>query len=226
MGIFKRVKDIFNSNVNAALDKMEDPKKMIDLMISELEETLINIKASRAQRVAELKSFTREAEGLNASVARWQERAELAVEAGKDELAREALVAKKQAEAKLDTNKTNIATLESILASLEEQQAEVTEKLTEVKARRTELLSRATAAKEKIKVEKTIEKTDSINFTKKFEALQARIERWEAEAMINSETANAKSTAETFEDMETEKSINEELAALKAKKAPAKKETK
>ncbi len=217
MNVFRRMADIFNSNVNSALDKMEDPKKMINLMIAEMEETEIQIRGSIAEKTAELTTLKREMNGYLEAENRWAERARLAVEKENDELAKEAIIEKKKATEKAEILKASITTLENILISMKEQLEQVQTKLVEMKTKRTDLLNRAQAAKEKIKTNETLKEADSAKYMQRFEELQARIEKWEAEAKVfSSTTTGPKSTRETFEDMEREKAINDELSALKA----------
>ncbi|HQK77746.1 MAG TPA: PspA/IM30 family protein, partial [Candidatus Hydrogenedentes bacterium] len=96
MGIFSRVADIISSNINAMLDKAEDPEKLVRLMIREMEDTLIEIKASCAGAMAQRKKIGRQIEDVRAGEARWAERAQLAVDKGRDDLARDALLEKRR----------------------------------------------------------------------------------------------------------------------------------
>ena len=219
MNVFKRMGDIISSNVNSALDKMEDPKKMINLMITEMEDTEREIKVSIAEKSAELDSIKRNISSADDTVKRWAERAQMAVDKGNDEMAKEAIIEKRNALETLKALEANSATIENIIISLKEQLSEVSAKLNEMKAKRNDLLSRANAAKEKMKVNETLREADSIKYAKRFEELQSRIEKWEAEAKIFSTTQpQIKSTRESFEEMERERDIEEELAKLKNNK--------
>ena len=92
MGIFTRFRDIISSNINAMLDKAEDPEKLIKLMIREMEDTLVEIKTACAGVMAGGKKIQRQLEGLKTRARYWEEKAELAVNKGRDDLAREALI--------------------------------------------------------------------------------------------------------------------------------------
>ena len=96
MGMFTRINDIIQSNINALLDKAEDPEKMIRLIIQEMQETLVEIRTLAAQHIAEQKHLNRQIDNLEKRAAHWQENAELAVSKGKDDLARAALKEKKE----------------------------------------------------------------------------------------------------------------------------------
>ena len=219
MNVFKRMGDIISSNVNSALDKMEDPKKMINLMITEMEDTEREIKVSIAEKSAELESIKRNISSADDTVKRWADRAQMAVDKGNDDMAKEAIIEKRNALENLKALEANSATLENIIISLKEQLNEVSAKLNEMKTKRNDLLSRANAAKEKMKVNETLREADSIKYAKRFEELQSRIEKWEAEAKIFSPSQKQiKSTKESFEEMELERDIEEELNKLKNNK--------
>ena len=96
MGIFTRFRDIVSSNINAMLDRAEDPEKLIKLMIHEMEDTLIEIKASCAGVMAGAKKVQRQLSDVRARVAYWEEKAGLAVNKGRDDLAREALIERRK----------------------------------------------------------------------------------------------------------------------------------
>ena len=136
MGIFTRFRDIVTSNINAILDKAEDPEKMIRLMIQEMEDTLVEIRASCAGAMAEGKKIQRLLEHIRERATLWGGRAELAVEKGRDDLAREALLEKRRysertlslheeqsgCEALIEQYQHDITQLEDKLASVREKQ--------------------------------------------------------------------------------------------------------
>lgn len=218
MNVFKRLSDIVSANINSALDKMEDPKKMISLMIDEMEETAIEVRSSIAEKTAAQTTLEREIKSKEEAITRWTERAKIAVDKGNDDLAREAIAEKKTLEKQLVSLKSNLEVLKGIIVSLREQLSQVETKLEEIKGKRDELLARAKAAKEKMKTNEVVKNAESSEFARKFEELQARIERWEAEAKVFSEgsSSKVKGTSETFEEMEKNKEIEDELTALKA----------
>ena len=96
MGIFIRFRDIVGSNINSMLDRAEDPEKLIKLMIQEMEDTLIELKVACAGVMADNKKVERQLQGLGKRVDYWEDRANLAVNKGRDDLAREALLEKRR----------------------------------------------------------------------------------------------------------------------------------
>ena len=214
MNVFKRIHDIFSSNVNHALDKMEDPAKMIRYTIVEMENSLAKAKASAAEILATIKTREAELKVQKEAVGRWDVRAQLAVKNGKDDLAREAIAEKQTASAKVTALETEIAELKNINASQEAQIVKLTEKLEEVKGKERTLVARAEHAKEKIKIEKQISSTDCGAAIRRFNEMEEKVERLEAEAAV---AAKSYENESKFSEMESNDSVDRELEDLKAK---------
>ena len=202
MNAFKRIHDIFSSNVNHALDKMEDPSKMIRYTIVEMEGSLSKAKNSAAEMLANIRAREEELKASKEAESRWDVRAQLAVKNGKDDLAREAIAEKEIAEVK------------NISASQEAQIVKLTEKLEEVKAKERTLVARAEHAKEKIKIEKQISATDCSAAIKRFNEMEEKVERLEAEAAVASKSYESESRCT---EMENNANVDKELEELKAK---------
>ena len=214
MNVFKRIHDIFSSNVNHALDKLEDPAKMIRYTIVEMENSLSKAKDSAAKTLADIRAREAELKVQKEAVGRWDVRAQLAVKNGKDDLAREALSEKQNATSKVTALESEITELRNINASQESQIVKLTEKLEEVKAKERTLVARAEHAKEKIKIEKQISATDCSAAIKRFNEMEEKVERLEAEAAV---AAKSYENESQFTEMENKDSIDAELEALKAK---------
>ena len=214
MNVFKRIHDIFSSNVNHALDKMEDPAKMIRYTIVEMENSLAKAKSSAAEILTQIRTREAELKVQKEAVGRWDVRAQLAVKNGKDDLAREAIGEKQTATAKMTALETEIEELKNINASQEAQIVKLTEKLEEVKAKERTLVARAEHAKEKIKIEKQISSTDCGAAIRRFNEMEEKVERLEAEAAV---AAKSYENEARFNEMESNDSVDRELEELKAK---------
>jgi len=224
MGVFTRFKDIVNSNINSMLDKAEDPEKMINLMIREMEDTLVELKTTCAASMADKAKTERERDVFAEKNERWEGRAKLAIEKGRDDLAREALVEKKACANQLNLIENDLVQFESLINESKSNIIQLEEKLETVKQKRRILIQRGVHAKEKMRARQTIKNASGVDATIKFDELEGRIERMEADAdMVYSGFSNP--SENEFSRMENESEIEDELAALKKSMKPKKDKT-
>jgi len=216
MGIFTRFRDIVSSNINAMLDRAEDPEKMIKLMIREMEDTLVEIKASCAGVMAEQKKAERRQDELDSRIAFWEEKAGLAARKGRDDLAREALLEKRRYTDRREALEEEILELRQLIKQYQEDIKQLEGKLKIARNKQRLLVQRHIHARRKRKAEEDIRRMDSAVVTRKFDDLESRIERMESEA----ELANfGKKTTleEELGKLSANDDIEEELKALKEK---------
>jgi len=210
MKTLKRFKNIVNSNLNSALNSLENPEKMIRLMITELEETLSQVKRTKASHQKEKSILEKDVADLKARIERWESRAKLAVEKGKEDLAREALNEKRECEIKVNRIYEDLKGYESILMSDDESVAQLATKLKEIKEKQAALVRRAQNAKTKKKVESALKVSESFEIGEKFNELEARIEQMENEVNLDHS-----SNVDEFEKLEIDSEIEAELEKLK-----------
>ncbi len=215
MGIFTRFRDIVSSNINAMLDSAEDPDKMIKLMIREMEDTLIEIKSSCAGVIASRKKLERKHDELHERTNLWAERAELAVNKGRDDLAREALIEKRRFSELAESLNMEILDHSSLIEQYHEDIQELERKLAGAKEKKRSLAERHRKAQNKKRAQNDIRRMDSSETMARFDHLESRIDRMEAEAdMVN--FGKPKSVDEEFDDLATDEEIEKELAKMKA----------
>ena len=215
MGIFTRFRDIVSSNINAMLDSAEDPDKMIKLMIREMEDTLIEIKSSCAGVIASRKKLQRKFEELLERKSLWEERAELAVKKGRDDLAREALTEKRRFGELAEALGGEISDHSSLIEQYQDDIRELEGKLASAKEKKRILAERHKKAQNKKRAQNDIRRMDSAETMARFEHLESRSDRMEAEAdMVN--FGKPKTVDEAFEDLAADDEIEKELAKLKA----------
>ena len=213
MSVFKRIKDIVNSNINSLLDKTEDPEKMLKLMISEMDEAILNLKASTAAKMANLKSVEKRVDEAEKAVSRWQERAELAVVKGFDEMAKEAIKERKEAEEILDSVRKDKAILEKEVEEGKKELETLYSKLEEAKER----LKTIPPKKEVVKIKE--EKTKpALRPNTRFEELENRINRIEAYRELSEKKEEPKKEEKTAAEMLEELEIENEIAKIKEAK--------
>ena len=209
MSIFTRFKDIVNSNINSLLDKAEDPEKMLRLMIGEMEDTVIDLKTTTAARMAEAIRSEKKVDEAKATVDRWQARAELAIEKGKDDLAREALMEKKHAQEVYERALENISSLKK---SVEEGKEEIRTLEDKIKAAKDKL---ATLQREQARAQER--RDSSVNLNARFEEMENRINRMNAYNDLGKKSEE-KSAEEKFSEMEKNDEIEAEIERIKKEK--------
>lgn len=182
MGIFTRFRDIVSSNINAMLDKAEDPEKMIKLMIREMEDTLVELKSSCAGVMANQKKAQRELDNALSRMERWSRNAELAVNRGRDDLAREALVERRRYSDRQASLQREIKDLQEMVTQYQKDIVQLEERLQGAREKQRLLVQRHIHANRKRKAQEEIRRVDASDAIYKFEQLENRIERMEAEA--------------------------------------------
>jgi phage shock protein A len=214
MGIFTRFRDIISSNINAMLDRAEDPEKLIKLMIREMEDTLVEIKAACAGAMAGSKKAQRQLETLNSRVQYWEEKAELAVNKGRDDLAREALVEKRRYTRRKQDLDNELTDHENLIAQYQDDIRQLEEKLKSARDKQRILVQRHIHAANKRRAQEEIRRIDSSEAIMKFDELENRIERMESEAdLVN--FAKKSSLEEELDRLSVDEEIENELQAMK-----------
>lgn len=224
MGTVRRFRDIVNSHLNSMLDKAEDPEKMVKLMIQEMDDSLIELKRSCSEKVALKVQLAKELDVIGAKINQWQERAEMAVAKGKDVLAREAIQAKQKLIEEKGFREKEADHVSRIIDETTNEIAQIESKMEEVQQKYRLLIQRGIHAVEKKQVKKIMKEATGAKVLTRFDQLEGRIERMEAEAEMSGRAAPGTFDRD-FVEMEREAKIDEELAALKSKVKPAAKKT-
>jgi len=214
MGIFTRFSDIISSNINAILDKAEDPEKLIRLMIREMEDTLVEIKAACAGAMASSKKVQRQLDTLHDMIHYWEEKAELAIKKGRDNLAREALVEKRRYTRRMDGLESEIAEHNLLIEQYQDDIRQLEDKLKSARDKQRMLVQRHIHANRKKQAQEEIRRVDSSEAMMKFDELENRIERMEADADLVNFGKKTALEAE-FDTLGLDEEIENELQALK-----------
>jgi len=215
MGIFTRFRDIVSSNINAMLDKAEDPEKMVRLMIQEMEDTLVEIRASCAGAMATKKKIERQWEQVRGRLEQWAQRAELAVEKGRDDLAREALLEKRRFSERAAGLEAEQADCERLITQYQDDISQLEDKLASVREKQRVLVQRHIRAQSKKRAQSDIRRADTTDAFMRFERFESRIDRMEAEAdLIN--FGRKPSIDDEFSLLEGDEEIEKELEQLKS----------
>jgi len=215
MGIFTRFRDIVASNINAILDRAEDPEKLVRLMIQEMEDTLVEVKSACAAVIADQKKIERALEEAQAQAAEWQSKARLAVSKGRDDLARSALSEKKRFEHRAEFLTQERERTKDTVANFQSEIAQLELKLNEARDKQRSIIQRRSAAVARREVHSRIRKVDTSEAFMKFEAYENSIDRLEAEASLVDSLRPKESLREQFSELERREEVERELEELK-----------
>jgi phage shock protein A len=221
MGIFSRLADIINSNLNSILDRAEEPEKIIRLVIQEMEDTLVEVRSTAAKTIAEKKESNRRLSRLAEAQQGWEEKAELALSKGRDDLAKAALVEKSKLAEAAGLLSDELEELDAMLQQGEADIAKLEAKLREAKAKQQSLTARHETASSRLKVRRNLYDGRVDDAFARFEQIEKKLDAAEGEVEAF-DLGRGKSLAEEISELATESAIEDELAALKARLQKAK----
>jgi phage shock protein A len=217
MSIFSRMTDIVNSNLNALLDKAEDPEKMVRLIIQEMEETLVEVRSTSARAIADRKDLERRVQWQQDEAGEWQRKAEVAVSKGRDDLAKGALVEAKKSTEQAESLHGELGVLNSTLAKLGDDISALQEKIKDAKARQNAIIMRGKAAHSRLDVRRTLSDHNIDGAISRFEQYERKMD--DLEGQIESYDLGQKSLADEISELEGDENVDAMLEDLKARMA-------
>ena len=213
MGMFSRLGDIINSNINAMLDNAENPEKIARLMIQEMEDTLVEVRTAAARAMADKKEMEREIAHYSNIRADWEAKAGLAIDKGREDLARGALIAKKKAEQEITRREEAMDLAEEAFHKRQDDLPRLQEKLDEAKAKHRALMMRRDAAEQRIRVREQTYDTRVDDALARYSSVERKVD--ELEAYAETIRGAEPSLEQEFAALERHDAIEEELKALK-----------
>ena len=216
MTIFSRITDIINANLNALLERAEDPEKMIRLMIKEMEDTLVEVRSQSVRGIADKREIERRIERLETSGQEWEDKAALALGKGREDLARSALVVKRKLEDQAVLLREELALIEESLMRHNADLAKLQAKIDEAKARKSSIELRMSTAKDRVRVQRTLHDDRVEDALKRYGSLERRIDELEAGAEVY-DMGKAKTLEQEFAELEAEADIAGDLERLRAR---------
>ncbi|HWK42273.1 MAG TPA: phage shock protein PspA [Croceibacterium sp.] len=228
MGIFSRTRDIIAANFNELLDHADDPAKMIRMIILEMEETLVEVRASAARTIADQKEMHRHTVKLDRLQTDWAEKAQLALSKDREDLARAALVERKRAADMADQLKQEIAVLDDALRAYEQDIQKLQNRLREARSRQTQIAARLESAENRVKLRSLMTNERVDDALTRFDQLERRVDYAEgrADALSIADSAGKPSLADEIAALEGADKIDEELEAMKRALGKSSEETK
>ncbi|MFQ3595565.1 MAG: phage shock protein PspA [Sphingomonadaceae bacterium] len=217
MGIFSRARDIIQANVSDLLERAEDPAKTIRLVIMEMEETLVEVRASAARTIADQKEMRRTILKLEQAQEGWAEKAELALSKGREDLAEAALMEKQKVQAMVGQMREEMELLSDQLVGYEDDILKLEAKLREARARQSSLLARLETAQNRARVRAMTRGQRVEEAFSRFEILERRVDLAEGRAESYDLGGAKKSLDEEIADLRASDAVKAELEAMKAR---------
>jgi len=216
MGVFSRLSDIINSNLNNLLDRAEDPEKMIRLMIQEMEDTLVEVRSAAAKTIADQKDVDRRLKRLEDSQAEWQRKAELALSKDREDLARGALLEKSKLAEMAEQLREERDQLCEALARHDEDVAKLEAKLREARAKKATIEARHKTAANQLRVRRALHDPRIDDAFQRFDKMDQRLDRLEGEVEAY-DLGQGPAIEDEFARLESDEAVEAELEQLRAK---------
>ena len=215
MSIFSRMSDIIDANLNALLDKAEDPEKMVRMIVQEMEETLVEVRTTSARTIADKKELVRRRDWFSEEAQEWERKAEVAIRKGREDLARGALVEKNKAAESVDAVDHEMVLLDETLAKLSDDTAALQAKIKDAKARQHAIILRGKAAKSRLGVRRQLHETNIDDAIQRFEHYERKID--DLEGQVEAYDLGRRTLSDEIDELEGDEEIDAELASLKAR---------
>ncbi|MCB2112857.1 MAG: phage shock protein PspA [Parvularculaceae bacterium] len=218
MGVFSRLSDIINSNLNSMLDKAEDPEKIVRLIIQEMEDTLVEVRSRAARAIADRKEVERKKAEFERRANEWESKAELAIAKGREDLARGAIAAKRKALEMVELFDKEFDAIDNSLGKANDDLEKLQSKLKEARAKQRSLEIRRSTAEGAVRINRAVYDGRIDEAMARYERYERRIDELEAEAE-SYVLGRPKSLEQEFRELETEDDVNAELDEMKKRVA-------
>ena len=225
MGIFNRVNDVIQANIVAMLDKAEDSEKLLNLMLTEMQEALNECRSTAAALLCEEKNIKRQVSNKQQALTNWQLKAEHAIAKNRDDLAKSALAEKHVIEKNIECLQTQLETLQQSIVKITEDCERLQQKMTQAKAKQAQLVKRENVVEARAKINTQLQSDKVATALSRFEQIERRVESVESQVEAYELTDTASNTAMQIESLVKNEKIDAELASLKASLNTANKQT-
>lgn len=216
MGIFNRVNDVIQANIVAMLDKAEDSEKLLNLMLTEMQEALNECRSTAAALLCEEKNIKRQISNKQQALTNWQLKAEHAIAKNRDDLAKSALAEKHTVEKNIECLQTQLETLQQSIVKITEDCERLQQKMTQAKAKQAHLVKRENVVEARAKINTQLQSDKVATALSRFEQIERRVESVESQVEAYELTDTASNTATQIESLVKNEKIDAELASLKA----------
>jgi phage shock protein A len=216
MGIFNHVTDIVQANIVSILDKAEDPEKLLNLMLSEMQDALTECRITTAALLCEEKTLKRQIENKNNNLVYWQDKAELAIERGRDDLAKSALLEKQTISNTVVAKQLQLETLLQSITKMTADCQRLQQRIAEAKAKQTQLVQRHNIVTARGQINSQLQSEKVAHALSRFEKVEQRVEGIEAQVEAYELTDSENTIAAQIDALVKNEQVDAELARLKA----------
>lgn len=216
MGFFDRVSRVVRANLNSLISQAEDPEKILEQTVLEMQDDLIQLRQAVAQAIATQKRTERQSSQAGTTADEWYRRAQLALQKGDEELAREALARRKSYQETADALKSQIQQQKGVVGKLKENMMKLENKLSEAKTKKDLYIARARSAKASQQLNEMLNRVGTNRALNAFERMEEKVMQLEAQAEATAELNSGDDVEKQFRSLESGSDIDSELAALKA----------
>jgi phage shock protein A len=218
MGVFSRLSDIINSNINSMLDRAEDPEKIVRLIIQEMEDTLVEVRSNAALSLADRKEVGRKKDEFLRRAKEWEAKAELAISKGRDDLAKGAIAARRKAEEMIELLDQELKAIETAVDKTNDDLGKLQAKLKEARAKQRSLEIRRNVATDSVRISRQVNDGRIDEALSRFDRYERRIDELEAESESWA-LGRPRTLEDEFAELEAEDAVNAELDELKRRVA-------
>ena len=219
MGLFDRIGRIVRANVNEMVNKAEDPEKVLEQSIIDMQEDLVQLRQAVASSIATQKRSQQQYNQAESQANQWYSRAQLALQKGDENLAKEALQRKKTYSETANTVKVSLDSQTAQVETLKRNLTALEGKISEAKAKKDMLKARMTAARTQEQLNNTMGSINTSGAMAAFDRMEEKVLQMEARSQATAELAGGGGLEEDFRKLEASSDVDDELAAMKAKLA-------
>ncbi|NEQ40094.1 MAG: PspA/IM30 family protein [Okeania sp. SIO3I5] len=217
MGLFDRISRLVRANVNDMVSNAEDPEKVLEQSIIDMQEDLVQLRQAVASAIATQKRSQQQYNQAESQANQWYSRAQLALQKGDENLAREALQRKKTYSETANTVKVSLDSQTAQVETLKRNLTALEGKISEAKAKKDMLKARMTAAKTQEQLNNTMGSLNTSGAMAAFDRMEEKVLQMEARSQATAELAGGSGLEEDFRKLEASSGVDDELAAMKAK---------
>ncbi|MEC4089864.1 PspA/IM30 family protein [Pseudoalteromonas rubra] len=221
MALIDRIEDLIKAEFNALLDKADDPKKNQRQILTELEEALTECRSTVVQVICEQKALVRREQAVNKKAEQWQQQAEYALQKGREDLARAALMEKQACQQALQQIEEEAAQLQQVYDKLEQDAQLLSNKLAQLRQKEAQLARREHTATTQLKARSVAGQQSIAAALTRFEHLERKVERVEAEVDSYELVSKEQAQWQALETLAREEQVDKALAELKQRNQPA-----